>query len=115
MAAPQVVAQRLTRMAFSGINPSVDDHEELMLMGSEKMQAFQESWMAMWTQAWQSQMSLVESVAISSLDMMSGRDHPVSVFMQMPNQAAEVLSAGLAPLHGKAMDNARRLSALNAA
>jgi hypothetical protein len=112
MAAPQVVAQRLTRMAFSGINLSIDDHDELVLMGSEKMQAFQESWMAMWTQAWHSQMSLVESVAISSLDMMVGRDHPASVLMQMPNQAAEVLSAGLAPLHGKAMDNARRLSAL---
>jgi len=110
MAAPQVVAQRLTRMAFAGFNPSTDDHDEFMLMGSEKVQAFQASWMAMWTQAFQSQMTLATSVARSSLDMMVGRDHPASVLMQVPTEAAEVLYAGLAPLHDTAMDNARRLS-----
>jgi hypothetical protein len=110
MAAPHVMAQRLTRMALSGLNPNTDDHDELMLMGSEKVQAFQESWMAMWSQAMQSQMTLASSVARSSIDMMIGRDHPANVLMQVPTEAAEVLSAGLAPLHDKAMDNARRLS-----
>ena len=110
MAAPQVVAQRLTRMALSGLNPSASDHDELMLMGSEKVQAFQASWVAMWAQAFQSQMTLANSVARSTIDMMSGRDHPASVLKQLPTEAAEVLYAGLAPLHDTAMDNARRLS-----
>ncbi|MCH8179995.1 MAG: hypothetical protein IIA02_09475 [Proteobacteria bacterium] len=110
VAAPQVVAQRLTRMALAGLNPSTEHHDELVRMGSEKVQAFQESWLAMWAQAWQSQLALAESVARSSLDMLVGRDHPASVLMQVPTEAAEVLSAGLAPLRDKAMDNARRLS-----
>lgn len=116
MAAPQVVAQRLTRMAFAGVNPSQKDHDELMLMGSEKLLAFQQSWMAMWTQAWHSQMELAESLTRGSLALASGSaandDHPAQVLMQVPEAAAKVLSAGLAPVHDQTMSNARRLSAL---
>ena len=118
MAAPQVVAQRLTRMAMAGINPSQGDHDEMMLMGSEKLLAFQKSWMAMWHQAWHSQMALAESLTRGSLALASGHnahdDHPAQVLMQMPTAAAKVLSAGLAPVHDQTMANARRLSAAGA-
>lgn len=114
MAAPQVVAQRLTRMAMAGINPSQAHHDEFMLMGSEKLLAFQQSWMAMWDQAWRAQVALAESLTRGSLALASGGnaldDHPAQVLMQMPDTAARVLSAGLAPVHGQAMANARRLS-----
>lgn len=119
MATPQVVAQRLTRMALAGINPSLDDHDELMLMGSEKVFAFQQSWMAMWAQAWRSQLELTESIALGSLALAGGTSadgehpahHPTQVLMHVPNATAKVLSAALAPVHDRAMANARRLSA----
>ena len=118
MAAPQVVAQRLTRMAMAGINPSQGYHDELMLMGSEKLLAFQQSWVAMWNQAWHAQVALAESLTRGSLALASGHDahddHPAQLLMQMPTEAARVLSAGLAPVHGQAMANARRLSAAGA-
>ncbi|MBH2016656.1 MAG: hypothetical protein I8H88_09230 [Burkholderiales bacterium] len=111
MAAPQVMAERLTRMAFSGLNPSQRDHDEFMLMGSEKIQAFQQSWAAMWAQAWQSQVALADSLTRSGLALVSGRPGEAGdLLLHMPGAAAEVLSAGLAPLHGKAVANARRLS-----
>lgn len=118
MAAPQVVAQRLTRMALAGINPSLDDHDELMLMGSEKLFAYQQSWMAMWAQAWRSQLELTESIALGSLALAGGTSadgehpahHPTQVLMHVPNATAKVLSAALAPVHDRAMANARRLS-----
>lgn len=118
MAAPQVVAQRLTRMAMASINPSQNDHDELMLMGSEKLLAFQQSWVAMWNQAWHAQVALAESLTRGSLALASGGDahddHPAQLLMQMPAAAAKVLSAGLAPVHDKTMANARRLSAAGA-
>jgi hypothetical protein len=118
MAAPQVVAQRLTRMAMAGINPSQGDHDELMLMGSEKLLAFQQSWVAMWHQAWHAQVAMAESLTRGSLALASGNDahddHPAQWLMQMPTAAAKVLSAGLAPVHGQEMANARRLSATGA-
>lgn len=113
MAVPQVMAERLTRMAFSGLNPSKRDHDEFVLMGSEKVLAFQQSWAAMWAQAWQSQAALADSLTRSSLAMVSGRPGEASdLLLQVPGAAAEVLSAGLAPLHGKTVANARRLSRL---
>jgi hypothetical protein len=52
LAAPQVVAQRVTRMMTAGPNPSARDQQEFMRMGNEKVVAFYESWMAMWGEAY---------------------------------------------------------------
>ena len=43
VAAPQVVAHRLTRMAMAGANPSARDRREFTRMVSEKQTAFQQS------------------------------------------------------------------------
>lgn len=50
-AAPQVVAQRVSRMMTAGPSPSARDQQEFYRMGNEKVVAFYESWMGMWTQA----------------------------------------------------------------
>jgi hypothetical protein len=80
LATPQVMAHRLTRMAMAGPLPSARDQREFNLMGQEKVQAFQQSWAAMWMQA-----------------------------LATPMQPAKVLAAGMAPVHTKAVANARRL------
>lgn len=110
VAAPQVVAERLTRLALSPLNPSLRDHDEFMRMGSEKVEAFQQSWMAMWSQAWQAQLDVIDSVSKASVALAKGQGPDAGeLMMAMPGAAAQVLSAGLAPVHGKAVANARRL------
>jgi hypothetical protein len=104
VAAPQVVAQRVMRMAAAGAQPTASDRREMRLMGDEKMLAFQQSWMAMWVQGWQSQVVLAQS-------MMTGQLTPWSGGHRAADAAARVLSAGMAPIHGKAVANARRLAA----
>ncbi|HRP29208.1 MAG TPA: hypothetical protein PLG77_12335, partial [Burkholderiaceae bacterium] len=53
LAAPQVVAQRVARMARGGAAPSTADRREFARMGTEKVAAFWQSWFAMGMVAWQ--------------------------------------------------------------
>jgi hypothetical protein len=46
-AAPEVIARRMLRIAAAGANPSAADRREMLLMSSEKVSAFWESWHAM--------------------------------------------------------------------
>jgi hypothetical protein len=103
VAAPQVVTQRLLRMAAAGALPNARDRREMRLMGDEKMLAFQQSWVAMWTQAWHSNLALTQG-------MLSGALTPWSSGHGAAEAAARVLAAGMAPIHGKAVANARRLA-----
>ena len=86
-----------------------------MRMGSEKVTAFQQSWMAMtltWWQQWmQSQQQFILACAgtnlltpMSTLGTLSGW------WMQPATMANQVLDAGLTPVHAKAVSNARRLA-----
>lgn len=93
LAVPHVVTQRVLQMAAAGASPSARDRKEFALMGMEKVLAFYQSWAAMWLQLWRMQMSFMH--------------FDVS---QAAGAGARVLSAGLAPVHGKAMANAKRLS-----
>jgi hypothetical protein len=103
VAAPQVVAQRWLRWAAAGAQPSEHDRREMRLMGDEKLQAFQQSWVAMWTQAWHSHAALTQGMITGELSAWSGGHGAAEA-------AARVLSAGVAPIHGKAVANARRLA-----
>jgi hypothetical protein len=103
VAAPQVVAQRVMRMAVAGVQPSARDRREMRLMGDEKMLAFQQSWMAMWAQGWRVQVALAQS-------MMTGHLTPWAGGHRAADAAVRVLSAGMAPIRGKAVANARRLA-----
>ena len=98
-AAPQVVAQRTFRMASAGARPSRRDQAEFMRMGVEKIAAFYQSWSAMWAAGWSAPLELAK--ASSSVP---------SVLSAASTSALDVLAAGLAPVHSRAVSNARRLS-----
>lgn len=98
-AAPQVVARRSARMANAGAWPSARDQVEFMRMGSEKVVALQQSWTGMWMAGWHAWWEMTTAIVQSP--------------MTMPNQATRavvgVLSAAVAPVHRRAVANARRL------
>lgn len=83
---------RTARMARAGASPSAHDRAEFARMGNEKVMAFYQSWTRMWMAAMGSYMSFFRS------------------FGSAQAATARVLSAGLAPIHGKAVANARRLA-----
>lgn len=108
VAAPQVVAHRVARMARAGTSPSPADRREFVTMGAEKVAAFVESWAAMGALALQTQMRLW-----SSWMALAWPTSPAA----MPRAAAasaeaiaRLLSAGVAPVQRRAAANARRLS-----
>ena len=119
-AAPQVVAQRVSRMMTAGPSPSVRDQQEFYRMGSEKVVAFSESWMGMWTQActsyWQAAASMVAAPEL----LTPTASNPFAPFgvgkatkrivKQQVHAVTDVLNAGIAPVHAKAVSNAKRLS-----
>lgn len=87
-AAPQVVAHRTLRMAAAGSAPSPRDQAEFMRMGTEKVAAFYQSWAAMWLSMWTMPFGFARSLSAAMLG---------------------VAGAGLAPVHRRAVANARRL------
>lgn len=107
LAAPQVVAHRLWRMALSGPEPSARDRAEFHMMGAEKAAAFAESWQAMWWQAWRVQQDIALSLWRVWLPWLPGAR--VLSARDMKRAANRVLGAGLAPVHRRAVANAKRL------
>jgi hypothetical protein len=104
MAAPLVVAHRVGRMAMAGTNPSARDRKEFHLMGAEKMAAFYESWAAMGWAAMRAQQSLAASMLRSW--------SPLPSTAALTTQALRVMSQGMAPVHRRAVGNAKRLGRL---
>lgn len=115
IATPQVVAQRLTRMAFSGPNMSARDQKEFKQMSDEKVTAFYQSWTAIWTQMFQSQFALAQvMVSTFTAAAVAGKSPCVtSAISAMSNEANKIMSAGIEPVHRQAMSNAKRLSGNN--
>jgi len=109
LAVPHVVTQRLLRMAAAGTSPSAHDRREFMLMGTEKALAFYQSWAAMWLQAWRLQVSMLQGLTSASIMPFAAAPRTLD-FAKAASAGARVLSAGLAPVHGKAVANAKRLS-----
>jgi hypothetical protein len=99
-AAPQVVAQRTARMAGVGASPSRRNQVEFMRMGGEKVEAFYQSWSAMWAAGWSAQFELAKAVSSAA----------ASAFAAASSSTLGVLSAGLSPVHKRAVSNAKRLS-----
>jgi hypothetical protein len=111
LAVPQVVAHRLTRMAMSGPKPSLRDQKEFTRMVTEKMTAFGESWTAMTLQAMQAQ----QSFALSWLQSLwtppfLPKSSARATSQRLHGAALGVLGKGLAPVHRKAVANAKRLA-----
>lgn len=112
VAVPQVVAHRLTRMALAGPLPSARDRKEFERMVAEKNAAFGESWNAMARQCLRANQGLAASflqALWSPPALRSGRKSG-AVATQVQHAALGILGKGLAPVHRKAMANARRLA-----
>jgi hypothetical protein len=109
VAVPQVVAARLNRMAAAGFNPSVRDQREFALMGAEKFQAFCQSWSAMWLRSLQMQQAWWLTWATLPQARRGGSTMARRGANLAGHAMTQVLAAGLAPVHAKAVANARRL------
>jgi hypothetical protein len=112
LAVPQVVAHRLLRMAQAGPQLSVRDRKEFARMVAEKNSAFGEAWSAMALQALQSHGALAKTLAAAALKPPSTRasaaNHALGA--QLQQAALGVLGKGLAPVHRRAVANAKRLA-----
>ncbi|MEO8185992.1 MAG: polyhydroxyalkanoate granule-associated phasin [Burkholderiaceae bacterium] len=109
-AVPQVVAHRVTRMAFAGRTLSAGDRKEFELMVAEKNAAFVESWNAMAVQAVLANQALVASFFKSFLVVARGKKPSATrSTAQLQRAALGVLGKGFEPVHRKAMANAKRL------
>jgi hypothetical protein len=111
LAAPQVIAHRLTRMALSGPRLSERDRKEFALMVAEKNAAFTEAWQAMATHSARANQALAASLLKSLLGVAHGkRPSPARSVAQLHHATLGVLGKGLAPVHRKAVANAKRLA-----
>jgi hypothetical protein len=111
MAVPQVVAHRVTRMALAGPKPSDRDRKEFQRMIDEKHAAFAQAWGDMAMQAFRANQALTASVIRSFFAPFSYKNpSAASVVAQLQDAAIGVLGKGLAPVHRKAVANARRLA-----
>ena len=111
VAVPQVVTHRVARMALSGSTLSPRDRKEFARMVAEKNAAFAQSWNAMAAQAALANQALAASFLRSVLAPTRGRKpSPAAAVAGLQRAALGVLDKGLAPVHRKAVANARRLA-----
>ena len=112
LAVPQVVAHRLLRMAHAGPHLSARDRKEFARMIAEKNSAFGESWNAMALQALQSQRTFAAALALAAMPPRSTRASPAAQTLAAHLQQATlaVIGKGLAPVHRRAVANAKRLA-----
>ena len=111
IAVPQVVAHRLARMALAGKTLSERDRVEFDLMNSEKSATFVESWQAMTVQSMRAKQAL--SMSFFRAFWSPSRTKKMSMSgmtTQIQNAALGVLGKGMAPVHQRAVANAKRLS-----
>ena len=111
-AVPQVVAHRLLRMAHAGPHLSARDRKEFARMIAEKHSAFGESWNAMAVQSLASQRAFAAVLALAATPTRSARSGPAAhaLAAELQHAALAVLGKGLAPVHRRAVANAKRLA-----
>ncbi len=117
-AVPQVVMHRVTRMMTAGVNPSRRDQDEFYQMGAEKVAAFNESWSAMSVQALAAQQQFAAwwlqtwwRVALGGWMNPPTLQHLSSnAQRQRVNSRLDVAARGMAPVHRRAVANAKRLN-----
>jgi hypothetical protein len=111
VAVPQVVAHRVTRMALAGPKLSARDRKEFERMVAEKNAAFGESWHAMAAQAALANRALATSFFRSALSLSRGKKpSAAAATAQLRKGVLGVLGKGFAPVHRKAVANAKRLA-----
>jgi len=112
IAAPQVIAHRVARMASAGISPSARNLAEFQRMGIEKIAAVNEAWTAMATQA------LLENQKFALTWMQSlwfpwMRPTRKSLSRQLNRAVVGILGKGVAPVRRRVVANAKRLGRTN--
>ena len=110
VAVPQVVAHRITRMAIAGAPMSERDRKEFKRMVDEKKVAFTEAVVAMAAQTARANQALAMSMLRSFWSSLRRGPSPVALAAQLQGAALGVLAKGMAPVHRKAVANAKRLA-----
>ncbi len=114
MAVPQVIAHRVGRMATAGANPNARDRKEWKQMSAEKTAAFNESWAAMGLAAMKAQQQMAMSMWRAAMAPWS-MAKPQSMLPSgntLARHALQIMSQGMAPVHRRAVGNAKRLGRL---
>jgi len=102
VAAPQVIAHRLTRMALASPTISARDRKEFTGMVVEKQAAVAQAWTAMFAEG----VRLQQQFALSLFIGATPKQHAA----RAQSAALRIASTGLAPFHRKAVANAKRLA-----
>lgn len=113
VAAPQVVAHRLTRMALAGPVPNARDQKEFTGMVLEKQLAFAQAWWAAWNAALQGPWGMAWSTWQTALSGGMLGSSPWTMWKLAERSSApmaQVVNAALTPIERKASSNARRLA-----
>jgi hypothetical protein len=109
-AVPQVIAHRMSRMAAAGTRPSARDQREFWMMGFEKVLAFNQSWWAMFAEAGRINQQIMASMLRAAWFpwMTQAPRFPPSA-ARLQRAAIDIATKGVAPIHRRAVANAKRL------
>jgi uncharacterized membrane protein len=110
LSVPQVLAHRIIRMALAGSHLSDRDRKEFQIMLSEKHAAFEQAWSDMAMHAFRANQAFAVFMFPLFFTPLSYTRAAASAAAQVQNAAISMLGKGLAPIHRKAVSNARRLS-----
>jgi hypothetical protein len=110
LAAPQVVAHRLTRMALAGPVLSARDRKEFAGMVREKHVALAQGWMGAWTELVRVNQAMAVSAASSLWLLKSPLSHAQSSAGQMHAALNSIGNKFVEPVRRKAVANAKRLA-----
>lgn len=111
LSVPQVFAHRVTRMALAGPKLSARDRKEFQIMVNEKHAVFAQAWSDMARHAFRANQALTASMLrFFFTPFLYRKPSAASTAAQVQNAAIGVLQKGLAPIHRKAVSNARRLA-----
>lgn len=112
LAAPQVIALRLSQFALAGAAPKAGDIAEFNRMIVEKQVAFFQSWQAAISQSIVVQQSIAASMFQLAFSPWRGNSRAASgaLLKQVQNATLTIASKSLKPVRNKAVANAKRLS-----
>jgi hypothetical protein len=108
-AVPQVIAHRVARMATAGVPPSARDRREFHRMGQEKVAAFGEAWVAMAMQGLRANQAMALAIMRAWNPLLSPGRSAAALTDAFQSAAIAVAGQGLAPVHRRAVANAKRL------
>ena len=108
MAAPVVIATRLSRMAAAGPAPSSRDQREFLRMGQEKLDASVESMWATTTGILSAYQQLCRALASSA--QIGEAPKVAAVSSTLLTSWFQIIERSVVPFHRRVVNNERRLS-----